>query len=161
MAVAGEEEVAVEREEEPTSGRYLVHLAGAVAEMTYYSRIGESTITIEHAKVPKVMRGRSVGKALVQRAVEDARKEGSSIIPVCSFVKAQIERHPEWQDVLAGNTGADETRPNSSGSRFRRRSARAALGWMMAGQSFPSHYPKNPTPLQDVEEGQLLGAGLA
>ena len=46
------------------------------------------------------MRGRSVGQALVRRAVEDARAEGRSVVPLCPFAKAQIERHPEWQDVL-------------------------------------------------------------
>ena len=39
--------------------------------------------------------------ALVKRAVEDARRDGIKIIPLCPFAKAQIEKHPEWQDVLA------------------------------------------------------------
>jgi predicted GNAT family acetyltransferase len=33
--------------------------------------------------------------------VEDARREGIVIIPLCPFAKAQMERHPEWQDVLS------------------------------------------------------------
>ena len=110
MTVADEEKVAVEREENSTRGRYLVRLVGAEAELTY-SRTAETTIAVEHANVPKAMRGRSVGAALVQRAVEDARREGISIIPRCAFVRAQIERHPEWQDVLAADPGAGETPP--------------------------------------------------
>ncbi|WRW39104.1 GNAT family N-acetyltransferase (plasmid) [Rhizobium indigoferae] len=46
------------------------------------------------------MRGRKIGEQLVRQAVEDARREGISIIPLCPFAKAQIERHAEWQDVL-------------------------------------------------------------
>ncbi|WP_287139378.1 N-acetyltransferase [Mesorhizobium sp.] len=34
------------------------------------------------------------------RPVEDARREGVAIIPLCPFAKAQIDRHVEWQDVL-------------------------------------------------------------
>jgi len=41
-----------------------------------------------------------VGEALVLRGVEDARAEGRKIVPLCPFAKAQIDRYPEWQDVL-------------------------------------------------------------
>ncbi len=89
----------IEREEGPSKGRYVVRLDGAEAEMTY-SRAGESLIIIDHTGVPDALRGRSVGKALVQRSVEEARREGRKIFPLCPFAKAQIERHPEWHDVL-------------------------------------------------------------
>jgi predicted GNAT family acetyltransferase len=51
--------------------------------------------------VPDALRGRSVGQALVQRAVDDARREGFRIIPLCPFAKSQFQRHPEWRDVLS------------------------------------------------------------
>ena len=93
------EELQIEREERPSKGRYTIRLDDAEAEMTY-SRAGETMIIIDHTGVPDAMRGRSVGKALVRRAVEAARAEGRFVIPLCPFAKAQIERHPEWQDVL-------------------------------------------------------------
>lgn len=89
----------IEREEHPSKGRYVAKLDGAEAEMTY-SRAGESMIIIDHTEVPDAMRGRSVGQALVRRAVEDARAEGRSIVPLCPFAKAQFARHPDWLDVL-------------------------------------------------------------
>lgn len=99
MSKPAAEDLHIEREEGPSKGRYFARLDSVQAEMTY-SRAGESMIIIDHTEVPNAMRGRSVGQALVQRAVEDARAEGHSIIPLCPFAKAQIERHPEWQDVL-------------------------------------------------------------
>lgn len=89
----------IDREEGPSKGRYVVRLNGAVAAMTY-SRAGERLIIIDHTEVPDAMRGRSVGQAMVRRAVEDARAEGRKIVPLCPFAKAQIARHVEWQDVL-------------------------------------------------------------
>lgn len=89
----------IEREEGPSKGRYLVRLDGAEAEMTY-SRAGESTIIIDHTEVPAALRGRSVGQALVRRAVEDARADGRLIMPLCPFARAQFSRHAEWRDVL-------------------------------------------------------------
>jgi len=90
----------VKREDGPTGGRYLVTIDGHTAEMTY-SKAGASRIIIDHTGVPDALRGKGAGQALVQRAVEDARAAGIKIIPLCPFAKAQIEKHPEWQDVLA------------------------------------------------------------
>ena len=89
----------IEREEGPSKGRYYVRLDGHEAEMTW-SRAGESTIIIDHTYVPEALRGRSVGQALVARAVRDARAEGRQIVALCPFASAQFARHPEWQDVL-------------------------------------------------------------
>lgn len=97
-----EAQLVVTREETPNRGRYVVRLDGAEAEMTY-SRAGEHTLIIDHTGVPDTLRGRGVGQALVQRAVEDARSEKHKIVPLCPFAKAQIARHPEWQDVLGSS----------------------------------------------------------
>ena len=97
--MAHPENLQIEREEGPAKGRYSVNLDGVEAVMTY-SRAGANLLIIDHTDVPDALRGRSVGQALVRRAVEDARAEGRSILPLCPFAKAQIARHPEWQDVL-------------------------------------------------------------
>lgn len=99
MTSTNPEDLTIEREEGPSKGRYSVRLDGAEAELTY-SRAGDALIIIDHTGVPDALRGRSVGQALVRRAVEDARAEGRSVLPLCTFAKAQIERHPDWQDVL-------------------------------------------------------------
>lgn len=93
-------DIIVTREDGPTGGRYLTTIDGHTAEMTY-SKAGTSRIIIDHTGVPDALRGKGAGQALVQRAVEDARAAGIKIIPLCPFAKAQIEKHPEWQDVLA------------------------------------------------------------
>lgn len=66
-----------------------------------YSRASAVLIIIDHTEVPDELRGRGVGQALVLRAVEDARREGFRIIPLCPFAKAQFERHAEWRDTLS------------------------------------------------------------
>lgn len=91
--------IEITREEGETKGRYIARLDGHEAEMTY-SRLGDTSIIIDHTGVPDALRGKGVGEALVRRGVEDARAEGRTIIPLCPFAKAQIARHPDWQDVL-------------------------------------------------------------
>jgi predicted GNAT family acetyltransferase len=91
----------VQREERGTKGgRWTVVVDGHESEMTY-SRASPTLIIIDHTAVHDSLRGRGVGKVLVQRAVEDARREGFRIIPLCPFAKAQFERHAEWHDVLS------------------------------------------------------------
>ncbi|MEL7231552.1 MAG: GNAT family N-acetyltransferase [Pseudomonadota bacterium] len=90
----------ITREDGESGGRYVASVNGHEAEMTY-SRAGKSRIIIDHTGVPKELGGLGVGKALVLSAVEDARKEGLKIIPLCPFAKAQIEKNKDWQDVLA------------------------------------------------------------
>ena len=65
-----------------------------------YSRASPTFIIIDHTAVPDALRGRGVGAVLVRRAVEDARREGFKILPLCPFAKSQFERHPDWADVL-------------------------------------------------------------
>lgn len=96
-----DEQIEITLEETDTKGRYSAVVDGHEAEMTY-SRAGATTIIIDHTEVPDALRGRGVGVALVRRGVEDARAKGLKIVPLCPFAKAQIARHPEWQDVLGG-----------------------------------------------------------
>ncbi len=92
-------QLAIERTESISDGRYVSHVQGSEAEMTY-SRPDEKTLVINHTGVPHALRHRGIGQALVHRAVEDARAEGRLIVPVCSFVRVQMARHSDWQDVL-------------------------------------------------------------
>jgi uncharacterized protein len=98
--MAESDPLSIEREEGETKGRYVIRLDGSQAEMTY-SRAGAGLIIIDHTEVPQALRGRGIGKALVARSVEDARREGKKIVPLCPYAKAQIMKHPEWQDVLS------------------------------------------------------------
>lgn len=92
----------IQREERgPSGGRWRVVVDGHAAEMTY-SRASAALVIIDHTEVPEALRGRGVGQALALRAVEDARRDGFRIIPLCPFARAQFERHPQWRDVLSG-----------------------------------------------------------
>ena len=89
----------IQHEDGETGGRYVIRLEGHEAELTY-SKAGASRIIIDHTGVPDALSGQGIGQALVERAVMDARQSGRKIIPLCPYAKAQIGKHPEWQDVL-------------------------------------------------------------
>ncbi|MEQ9258773.1 MAG: GNAT family N-acetyltransferase [Roseovarius sp.] len=92
----------IHHEETGSKGRYWTSLdGGPEAEMTY-SRASERLVIIDHTEVPDAYRGKGVGVALVNHAVESARAGGWKILPLCPFAAAQFRRHAEWHDVLNG-----------------------------------------------------------
>lgn len=96
-----EAELIVQREDGPTRGRYVIHLApGYDAEMTFRKE-ANGTIIIDHTGVPPEYEGRGIAAKLVNRAIADAREQGFKITPLCSYVVAQFRRHPEWADLRA------------------------------------------------------------
>jgi len=94
--------ITVKREETEAGGRYVAVVSGLESEMTFTrAKRGKDLMIIRHTGVPAALAGKGVGLALVARAVEDARAEGFRIVPQCSFTRVMLQRHKEWQDVLA------------------------------------------------------------
>ncbi|HEY9010570.1 MAG TPA: GNAT family N-acetyltransferase [Devosia sp.] len=95
------DDIVVTREEHGDSGRYVVYLpGGAEAEMTYH-KSGPNRISIDHTGVPPEFRNQGIAIKLVEAGIADARKEGTKIVPLCSYVAAQFRRHPDWAPLLA------------------------------------------------------------
>jgi predicted GNAT family acetyltransferase len=92
----------IDFEETSSKGRYFVPADDPdadQAELTF-SKLGDKTIIADHTGVPDRYRGQGVGLMLVERMVEDARANGITIVPLCPFVRAMYEKHPEWSDVM-------------------------------------------------------------
>lgn len=82
-------------------GAYVARVAGVSepAEMTF-SRTGPALIIVDHTFVPDSMRGKGVGAALAAHVIGEARAKGFKIVPLCPFLQSQVERHPDWSDVV-------------------------------------------------------------
>jgi predicted GNAT family acetyltransferase len=98
----GSNEPIVERVDKPTGtgGVYRVRVRGHLAEMTF-SRTGEKLVIIDHTDVPADLRGERVGNMLLEKVIDDARKQGFKIFALCPFAAAQFRRHAEYRDVLS------------------------------------------------------------
>lgn len=93
-------DIEIQHEESDTKGSYYVEVGGRkVGEMTY-SKAGTDRIIIDHTEVDDSMRGTGLGKKLVERAVEDARKKGISIVPLCPFARSVFDKNENLRDVL-------------------------------------------------------------
>jgi len=90
-------------ERDGAKGRYVALVEGIAepAELTF-SMVNDHLIIADHTGVQDTMRGIGVGKVLVERLVADARDKKVKIIPLCPYVKAQYQKHPDWADVFQG-----------------------------------------------------------
>jgi uncharacterized protein len=78
--------------------RYELEVEGHLAA-TYYTLDGD-VITFVHTEVPPELGGKGVGSKLVKGALDQVRAAGLKVIAQCPFVKAWIEKHPDYQDLL-------------------------------------------------------------
>jgi hypothetical protein len=94
--------IVIEKQANGSRGRYVAVLDGVEgeAELTFTVRAPD-LVSADHTGTAPNMRGMGVAAALVERLVADARAEGFRIVPRCSYVRAQFEKHPEWSDLLA------------------------------------------------------------
>lgn len=86
-------------EHDPARGRFQVRVEGH-ANVCDYRRSGD-TMQMVHTEVHPALEGRGIAAALVAAAVAHARAEGLRIVPLCSYVRTWLRRHPEHADLLA------------------------------------------------------------
>ncbi|MCK5800671.1 MAG: N-acetyltransferase [Deltaproteobacteria bacterium] len=75
-------------------------IEGHRAVLEYRPR-GDATIVFTHTGVPGPLEGRGIGSRLVRAGLAWAREGGYRIVPACWFVAGYVQRHREYQDLLA------------------------------------------------------------
>jgi hypothetical protein len=66
---------------------------------TYY-QIVNNVITFVHTEVPPELGGKGIGSKLIKGALDQVRSEGLKVVAQCPFVKAYIDKHGEYADLL-------------------------------------------------------------
>src|SRR5215210_1393120 len=84
----------------PASSRFEAHLDGRVVAFSTYRRIGDRVVFL-HTETDEALEGRGVGSRLVREALDDVRRRRLRVTAKCPFVRAWIERHADYADLLA------------------------------------------------------------
>jgi predicted GNAT family acetyltransferase len=82
----------------PAHHRYELAVDDHLAA-TYY-KIDDGIITFIHTEVPAELGGRGIASKLIQGALDQVRADGLKVIAQCPFVKAFIEKHPDYADLM-------------------------------------------------------------
>ena len=90
------------------ASRFELAAGGQVAELVYRRRVDR--LVLVHTGVPEALGGHGIGGQLVTAAVHRAAAEGLTVVPLCSYARAWLRRHPDvaasvtidWGDQPAG-----------------------------------------------------------
>jgi uncharacterized protein len=94
----------LEIRDNPDLRRHEAHLDGRLAGFSQY-RLEPARVTFTHTKVDPEFEGRGIGSGLVRWQLDDARRRGLRIVPLCPFVKSYLRRHPEYADIVDAPPG--------------------------------------------------------
>lgn len=78
--------------------RYELEVDGGTAVLQYMERDGALYLT--HTEVPPELEGQGIGGRIVKHALDDARGRGMKVAPWCPFVRAYVDRHPEYKELV-------------------------------------------------------------
>jgi predicted GNAT family acetyltransferase/glutaredoxin len=84
----------------PEASHYELRLDGRLVGLAAYHRRGKR-IAFTHTEVDESCEGRGFGSRLVAAALEDAGRKGLEVVPLCPFIAHYIERHPEYEALVA------------------------------------------------------------
>ena len=80
--------------------RFEAKVDGLLCRADY--RMHGDTLMLVHTEVPPHLEGHGIASTLVRAAFNYADEKGLDVLPVCSFVRAWAQRHPEFERLLAG-----------------------------------------------------------
>lgn len=75
-------------------GRFEIGEGDQLASLSYTERDGK--LYLIHTEVPKALEGHGYASALARTALDHAKREQLRVVPICPFVRAYLQRHPEY-----------------------------------------------------------------
>ncbi|GHJ55357.1 N-acetyltransferase [Nonomuraea sp. TT08I-71] len=86
-------------EENPAKHRFEILVDDALAGFTAYVPRGE-VLVFTHTEVDDRFQNMGVGSALIRGTLDQIRERGGRIAVQCPFMRAFIERHPDYADLV-------------------------------------------------------------
>lgn len=91
----------IKKEDNGKKGRFAIYEDDQFAGELTFTWAGDSKFIIDHTGIEDNYGGKGFGKKLVKAAVDFARKENKTIIPLCPFAKAVFDKTDDYNNVLA------------------------------------------------------------
>ena len=79
--------------------RFELRVQGQLAFAQYH--LVDGVMWLTHTETPPALRGHGLAAQVVRAALEHARARGLKVRPACSYVRAYLRRHGQWQDLVA------------------------------------------------------------
>ena len=83
----------------PEESRYEIRVDGVQAGFARY-RSTPAALVFDHTSIEDAYAGHGLGGQLAGGALDDVRANGLKVVAECPFIKAWIDRHEDYQDLL-------------------------------------------------------------
>jgi predicted GNAT family acetyltransferase len=81
--------------------RLELEIEGSIAFIEY--KLRRNLLFLIHTEVPPALKGKGAGSAIVEKSLQYAKDNNYKIIPLCDFVQSYLQKHKEWNDIVAPN----------------------------------------------------------
>ena len=78
--------------------RFILDINGEMAKVEYNLKNGK--LYLVHSEVPYDLRGKGIGKVLVEKTFEKLNEEGYKAVAICSYIKAVAQRSEKWNKII-------------------------------------------------------------
>lgn len=79
--------------------RFEAQIDDYIAFLEY--QLNGNQIILVHTEVPQQLGGLGVGSKIVKAALDFAKNTGLQVVPECPFVARYIDRHKDYQQIVA------------------------------------------------------------
>lgn len=83
----------------PDRSRFETEVDGRECVLDY--ALEDGVVSMNRVYVPPPLEGRGIAGAITRHALDYSHEQGWKVIPNCPYVAAWIERHPDYQDLIA------------------------------------------------------------
>ncbi|MBO6605796.1 MAG: N-acetyltransferase [Psychroserpens sp.] len=81
-----------------TNKRFILDINGELGKVDY--SISNGKMYLNHSEVPYNLRGKGIGKVLVEKTFEQLTNEGYKAIAICSYIKMIARRSDKWSKII-------------------------------------------------------------
>ena len=82
----------------PEQQRYEIVRDGEVLGFAAYQKT-DQLVVFTHTEIDPALEGQGAGGTLVRAALDDVRRQGLRVLPICPFVHGWMARHPDYADL--------------------------------------------------------------
>lgn len=92
----------------PSASRYELHHMGELAGFVEYKlRQHETVISLVHTEIEPAFQGQGLATHLARFSLDDARKRGLAVLPLCPYINSWIKKHPDYADLVPQDRRGD------------------------------------------------------
>lgn len=77
---------------------FVMDVSGQEARVDYILKDGKMHLI--YSEVPPALRGKGMGKKLVERTFDKLTQEGFQAVAVCSFIRLVARRSEKWKNII-------------------------------------------------------------